>query len=152
MIQDGVTQVFTTYDYAVGAYDASAWFDSDEGQSRFTLTGYPDENPDAEDALLRLTAHLPQGRIAGSAGKDELVEVWLDNGRKGAKLTSVGHPAALVIDSFTPDTAETSGYGQSSGHFSAVLCPGTGDPAVVAPGNACRAVSGRFDTGVQYQP
>jgi hypothetical protein len=149
---EGTVQIFTTYDFSVGAFDASAWFDSENDVPRFTLTGYPGENPDAETGLLRVTAHLPNGSAAGSAGTEVLVEIWQEGKRNGAKLTSVGHPASLVLDSFTQESDGTSGYGHASGRFTATLCPGAGDPAQVTLGTQCHEVSGSFDTGVQYSP
>lgn len=148
----GTVQIFTTFDFSVGAFDASAWFDSRDGVQRFTMTAYPEENPDAESGLLRVTAGLPGGRVAGSEGAPVLVEILWEGKRDGRKLTSVGHPASLVIDRFTPDTDSSSGYGQAKGRFKATLCPGTGDPAKVTLGTDCQTVSGSFDTRVQYSP
>jgi hypothetical protein len=116
------------------------------------MTAYPEENPDAETGLLRVSADLPGGRVTGSEGASVLVEILWEGERNGRKLTSVGHPASLVIDRFTPDSESTSGYGQAKGRFTATLCPGTGDPAKVTFGTDCQEVSGSFDTRVQYSP
>jgi hypothetical protein len=148
----GTVQIFTTFDFSVGAFDASAWFDSRDGVQRFAMTAYPEENPDAEVGLLRVTADLPGGRVAGSEGAPVLVEIWWEDRGNGRKLTSAGHPASLVIDRFTPDSESTSGYGQATGRFEATLCPGMGDPAKVTSGADCQEVRGSFDTRVQYSP
>lgn len=147
------TTVFTTYDFSVGAFDASAWFDSQGEKPHFTLSAYPDANPDAEVGKLWLTTLFDAAPKSGSKGLYTLVEIPATKDREGPRLSSAARKATVTLDSFTKeDPAATSGYGHVTGHFTARLCPVDHSPAVRVPGGACHDVSGTFDTKVQYQP
>ncbi len=151
LVEAGKSTRLTTYDFSIGAFDASAWFGEGLRGRGFQLMAYPDENPDATKGRLFLWGGLD----AWAPGKTRaaLVEILMGTDIDGRRWTSAGKPAELVIDSFTPqEKGHSSGYGHVTGHFSATVCSGDKDPVVVAPNARCREVSGRFATDAQYSP
>lgn len=147
------TQTFTTYDFSIGAFDASAWFDTQGEAPHFTLTAYPDGNPDAEAGKFWLTTAFDAAPESGSKGRYTLVEIPATQDREGPRLSSAARKASVTIDSFTKeDPGNTSGYGHVTGHFAARLCQVDHAPAVRMSGGPCQDVTGTFDTQVQYQP
>jgi hypothetical protein len=147
------TTTFTTYDFSVGAFDASAFFDTREEKPHFTIMGYPNENPDAEAGTFWLTTQFDVAAKAGSKGRYTLVEIATTKDHEGPRQSSAARKASLTIDSFTKeDPTATSGYGHVTGHFTARMCQVDHSPAVRQPGSTCHNVSGSFDTQVQYQP
>ncbi|NBZ86116.1 hypothetical protein [Stagnihabitans tardus] len=155
LVEGGKTQVLTTYDFSIGAFDASAWFGEGIEARGFYLTAYPDDNPDARKGVLRIYGHYESwtpGQAPG-ATTEGLVEWSITEGFRGRRWTSAGKPVEVVVDSFVPqEPGQTSGYGHVTGHYSARVCSGDKDPVVVAPNARCREISGQFETDVQYSP
>ncbi len=147
-------KVYTTYDFSVGAFDASAWFDVEDGKQRFALIGYPDQNHEAEVGRLHLVTHFAAPPKAGSKGTDAMIEVYLDGKHDGKRMSTAHTKARIVIDSFTKnDPTNTSGYGHVTGHFAGRMCPTDGEPdKAVVQATGCEDVAGSFDTDVQYEP
>jgi hypothetical protein len=135
-------RVWTTYDFSVGAYDASAWFGRPGGGPvTLTITGYPDQDPQAEDGLLRLVVELD--RLP--TGPGDLPEGWLtivDDGNWDSPVQQ--SPARVTLDFISREQAE-SGYGQIRGIFTAGFCYETGNGLA-----ECNGVEGRFATQVQF--
>ena len=138
--QDGSAVAWTTYDFSVGAYDASAWFGRRDGVVALTMTGYPPGDPRSDDGLIRLTARVEGPLAAGTtlaAGRVALI----DGGNRDSPRPS--GDATLTLDSLSREQAE-SGYGRISGSFAGALCPPAG------MGQPCQQIEGRFDTAVQF--
>lgn len=145
------TTTMATYDFSIGAFDASAWFGSGTEGKGFHLTAYPEGNPEAEKGLLMLYAGMEHW--APGSGTEALVEITMGPHRHGRRWTSAGQEAEVVIDGFVPQEAgATSGYAAVTGHFAARVCSGDKDPPVVAPNARCRDISGTFATDAQYSP
>ena len=155
LVEDGVTKTLTTFDFSIGAFDASAWFGEGLQERGFYLDAYPDGNSAAESGVLRLYGHYPSwtpGKAPGAA-EGGLVEVSMGPDWRGRRWSSAGKPVEVVVDSFVPqEKGQTSGYGHVTGHFAATVCSGDKDPVVVAPGARCHEVSGSFATDMQYSP
>jgi hypothetical protein len=133
--------VWTTYDFSVGAYDASAWFGRPGGGPvTLTITAYPDANPRAENGLVRLVVELP-GVPTGPGPLPEGVMALID-GRDWNDPVASG-PASVTLTGITREQAE-SGYGTISGTFTGGFCEEVGDLT------ECRDLTGRFDTRVQF--
>lgn len=155
LTEAGTDTTLTTFDFSIGAFDASAFFlKMEEAEPTFFLTAWPGADPDAKSGLLRLEASFAGKVAAGSAASSALVAISIKDDFSGRRWTSEGGgTATLVIDTFTPETpGNSSGYGHATGHFAARICSGDGDPAVVAKTARCREVSGSFATDVQYEP
>lgn len=143
LTEGGVTQVFTTYDFSVGAFDGSAWFGPGDPGARLVMTAYPDRNPDAETGLLRIEAELPALPVRKTVTGAALVQV-LDRAGSGRVLWSnLGRPAWLEVGSFARIGADA--YGHVTGSYRTVLCDMTAPEK-----NDCHEVTGTFDTQVQF--
>jgi hypothetical protein len=148
------TFYFTTFDYSIGAFDASAFFlGMESGAPTFTLTAWPNGDEDAKSGLLRVEGTFSGVIGPGSTDAAAVVAISIKETFRGRRWTSEGGEGVLVIDSFVPQTpGSSSGYGHATGHFTARICSADGDPAVVAKNARCRAVTGSFETDVQYEP
>ena len=132
-----------TFDFSVGAFDASAWIDKQGKDSlRLTINAYPPGDPDTDDNRLSVVALFDALPTPGSMTASVTVEI-LDRWGKKARLASARRPATLTIDSIT--VGNGSGYGRASGQITARLCPMGGKSG------PCRDFSARFDTVLQYE-
>ncbi|MFT4149968.1 MAG: hypothetical protein QM656_07190 [Paracoccaceae bacterium] len=139
---DGKPAAWETYDFSIGAFDASAWIDSYDG-FRLKIIGYTPGNPDAEADHLVIEARFDGKPRAGDTGRPVLVEIY-DKGLTGRRASSEGKPATLTVDRIKTGF-NSSGYGSFTGSFRATLCPKGGKTG------PCREIAGRFDTGMQYE-
>lgn len=131
----GTAVAWETFDFSIGAFDASAWVEHFDGPYRLHLNGYPPGNPNAKSDRLRVT-----GTFAGSPAAGTLQAVEIVTGADGTFRVEA---ATLVVESI--DAPEGSGYGSASGRITASLCPA--NPAVKAP---CQLLDARFATSVQF--
>lgn len=154
LTEKGQDTPYMTYDFSIGAFDASAFFlKMETGEPTFTLTAWPDSNPDATEGILRVKGQFTGKIEPGSRDDKAVVAITIRDDFQGRRWTSEGGEGVLVIDSFKPEMPESSsGYGHATGHFEARICSADGDPAVVAPNARCRQVTGSFETDVQYEP
>jgi hypothetical protein len=147
--EHGRESLLTTYDFSIGAFDASAWLASDATGPVFHLTAYPDAK--AETGLLRLSGQLDGDLPAVLV--DPLVEINLAPGFVGRRWSSAGQRVEITLEELVPDDPEAgSGYARFAGHFEARLCSADRKPVVIAPGARCRSLSGRFETRGQVSP
>jgi hypothetical protein len=143
LTEGGATQVFTTHDFSVGAFDGSAWFGPGDPGARLMMTACPDRNPDAETGLLRIEAQLPAPPVAGAVTGQVLVQVPGRAGSVPIRWSSLGRPAWLAVGSFARTGSDA--FGQVTGRFGTTLCD------MVAPKkNDCHEGTGTFDTEVQF--
>lgn len=149
----GKETIYTTFDFSVGAFDASAWLEGMGGAPRLHVTAYPDGDPQAQKGLLRIEAGFARSLAPGMITQEAKVEILMGKSRDGRRWTSEGKMAEVEIFDFVPQEAGVdTGYGRLTGRFSARICSGDGAPAVVAPNARCRDVSGLFATEAQFQP
>lgn len=138
----GKPSVWETYDFSVGAFDASAWIDYYDGIV-LTLQGFPVGQAEVEGQRLSIRATFDGMVKPGDQGKAVRVELF-DRNFDGPRQSSKGRAASLTVTR-VESGPDTSGYGHISGTFTARLCPMAGK------NGPCRQIEGRFDTGMQYQ-
>jgi len=154
-VEGGAEKVLSTIDFSIGAFDASAWFEHmEESMPVFHLTAWPNADSEAKGGILTMEASFGAKVGAGSHSTSAKVAELIGTDRSGRRWTSeASGSASVVIDSFKPDTpGSSSGYGHATGHYTAHICSGDGDPVRYSPSPRCRDVSGDFDTNVQYEP
>lgn len=133
-----------TFDFSIGAFDASAWADADWTTKAVTahLMGYAPGKPD--EMAFRILIKGGFGAALRTGAADAPVTVAILGGKDidGPRLTSDGQQAELVIDSIGPKVADS--YSRRvMGHVTARLCP---------KGwlfRKCQDLSVRFDTEMQ---
>ena len=129
---------------SVGALDASAWIVGFDGVNRLHLLADPQGEPNAEAGRLNQQATF-LGALAAAITADPVSDVLQGPDLSGARLTSAGSAAQVVVDRFTRETGAS--YGQITGHFTATVCAADGDAKPDA--SNCTSISGEFLTRVQ---
>lgn len=131
------------FDFSVGAFDASAWVDSDWNTKAvsFHLIGYVPDEPEEMRFRLRVVGGFGTAFHVGAA-EAPVVEVLKGGDIDGPRLTSQGHPAEVVIESIGPKE-ENSYLRHVTGRISAHVCPK--DWLF----RSCKDISLRFETDVQ---
>ena len=142
----GRTRGWDLYDYSIGAYDASVQVYDNNGQATFRLMGQQVGKPDTEVDRLVIGAEMTAQTQTGALAKP-VIEIVAGRDWDGGRLSSVGSTASVVLDSLTPMGPQGT-YGHVTGHFSAVLCAATGNPARVDKA-ACQPFKGTFDSDLQ---
>ena len=133
---DGDRITWTTYDFSIGAFAASAWVTRDQdgtGPQRLSLLGYSD--PDSHDHRIFIEALVP-GYLPGIyAAEVSLVDYDLDQPRQKGVLT-------LSISAFSRTSAD--GY---YGHLTA-----TAEGQLCSARNTidCFQVTIAIDTDLQF--
>jgi hypothetical protein len=139
----GKPVAWETYDFSIGAFDASAWADRDWETKAVTarLTGYKPGDPDE----MRQRIHIRGGfglALRTGAAEAPLVEILRGKDFDGPRLSSKGQRAEVVIDSIGPKV-EGSYSRQVTGRASARLCP------VEWLFKSCQDIEVTFDTQMQ---
>ncbi len=131
------------YDFSVGAFDASAWVDSDWTTKvvSFHLMGYRPGNPKDRTFRLRVSGDFGTAFHPGAA-EAPLVEVLKGADLDGPRMSSEGQRADVVIESIGPKT-ENSYLRHVTGRISARVCPKEW------LFRSCKDISLRFETDVQ---
>jgi hypothetical protein len=124
-----------TFDFSIGAFDASAWVGHFDGPHKLHIGGYTPGDPKSQVDRLTVSGNFP-GLPAPGSLRD--VEVTIGEG-----VWSVGQSAAMTVERI--EVPEGSGYGSASGTITATFCPS--NPAILAP---CRLFQARFSTKVQF--
>lgn len=137
------TIAWQTYDFSIGALDASVWAGNPWGPVDFHLTGYTPGDPQSNRMGLHVTAGFGDGLRTGKAEGPVTVVITLGSDDKGPRLTSEGHSASLSIASLVP-SKEDQNYGHVTGTITARLCP------VLWQGKSCQDFTARFDTDMQF--
>ena len=136
-----------TYDFSIGAFDASAWATDDAGPVTLRIMGYQPGKPDRMEQRIWIKASFAGMPAPKSKAVEALVEVIAGADTEGARLTSMGQNAVVTIMAVKRAGDET--YGQMAGKFSARLCwkPDAEQPVT----DRCQTISGDFDTSVQFE-
>lgn len=111
------------FDFSIGAFDASAWVDSDWTTKvvSFHLIGYVPKEPEEMRFRLKVSGDFGKTFHTGAA-KAPLVEVLKGDDIEGPRLTSEGQRAEIVIESIGPK-GEDSYLRHVTGRISARVCP-----------------------------
>lgn len=141
---DGKPVAWATYDFSIGAFDASAGATSDWDTKvvNLQIIGYTPGDPQNDRMRVRLKGDF--GTILRPGPATAAVEIAILRTRDwdGARLTSEGNRAELVIDSIGPKVPDS--YSRHmTGHASAELCPKKW------LFKSCKTIELRFDTDVQ---
>ena len=142
----GVARAWTLYDYSIGSYDASVQVLNYNGKVQFRLMGDVVGKPNGDANRLVIGAEMTRQTQTGALN-NPVIEIVAGKDWTGARLSSAGSAAALVLDSLTP-MGPHSEYGHVTGHFSAVLCAATGYPAQIDR-TQCQPFKGSFASDLQ---
>jgi len=134
-----------TYDFSVGAFDASAWVSDTDDKITLRIMAYPAGQPDRMEDRLRIVAEFPLFPSPGSTPKTALIEVLGEKDIDGKKMTSQTKAVTFTLDTFT---RESYAYGRTTGSFEAVICLKRSEKAKVS--SRCKPIKGRFDTSIQF--
>lgn len=137
--------VWETFDFSIGAFDASAWVGSGYEVPLMTLRimAYPPGEPDRMAGRVFAVAGFGEALKVGD-GANVAVSIMKGDDIDGARLSSEGQSAALVIESIGP-ARENSYNRRLVGTIEARLCPIDWD------GQDCQDLSLHFDTDVQME-
>lgn len=141
---NGTAQNWGTYDYSLGALDAAVQITSYD-RIEFHLMGDPAGKPGGDANRLMIKGVIRTGTMVSALG-EPVIEIIAGAAFDGPRLTSVGAPVTVVLDTRTPIAANN--YGHVTGHFTATLCAATGEPARIDR-TACQQFSGTFSSDMQ---
>jgi len=137
--------VWQTYDFSVGAFDASAWVNDLDDQITLRIMAYPEGQPDKMEDRLLIEVVFPLFPSPGSTPKSVLVEVLGVKDSDGRKLTSGTSPVVFTLDEFSRNSYA---YGRTKGSFEATIC--LKRTATAKLSKKCQPIKGRFDTEIQF--
>jgi hypothetical protein len=111
-----------TYDFSIGALDASVWAGNPWGPVQLFLGGFTPGNPKSDRMGLRVTADFGNQLHPGKADGPVKVVITLGSDDNGPRLSSEGHSASLTIASLVR-SQDNQNYGHVTGTITARLCP-----------------------------
>jgi len=134
-----------TFDFSIGAFDASAWIGSgyETPEMSFHLLAYPPGEPDAMAGRFHAEADFGDALHVGE-GESVTVSIMKGDDIDGARLSSEGQPAVLMIDSIGP-AREGSYNRRVTGRIEARLCP------IDWKRQSCQDLMLAFDTDMQLE-
>ena len=134
-----------TFDFSIGAFDASAWVGAGYEDPLMTLhlMAYPPGEPDTMAGRLHAEAEFGDALHLGE-GVNVAVSIMQGDDIDGARLSSEGQSAVLIVDSIGP-AREDSYNRRVTGTITAHLCP------VDWKGQACQDLELSFDTDMQLE-
>lgn len=139
----GKALAWETFDFSVGAFDASAWASAFDGKVEFRLRGLKPGSPKSPQGALWVSADVGPALGTGVApGPVEVVIYRNEKRRDGARMTSAGQSAVVEITSVGP-IEKDSYFRHVTGRITARLCP------AAWLGRSCQDFAARFDTQVQ---
>ncbi len=142
---DGRKIAWQTYDFSVGAFDASAWVGDDDDTVTLRIMAYAPGKPDQMTDRLRIVVAFGLFPTPGDTPLPALIEVLAEDDIDGRKLTSGTTSGVVILDRFSRDGYA---YGRTSGRFEATLCFKRGPKSKVT--SQCKPIKGRFDTAIQF--
>ncbi len=134
-----------TFDFSIGAFDASAWVGAgyDEPLMTLHIMAYPPGEPDTMAGRVYAEAEFGEALHVGEGSK-VAVSIMKADDIDAARLSSEGQTAFLLIESIGPEREES--YSRRvSGTIEARLCPIDWD------GQECQDLSLAFDSDVQME-
>ncbi len=142
---DGRRMAWQTYDFSVGAFDASAWVGDDDDNVTLRIMAFAPGKPDQNADRLRIVVEFGLSPTPDDTPRPALIEVLAEDDIDGRKLTSGKTPGVVVLDTFSRDGYV---YGRTSGSFEALICFKRGPKSKVT--SQCKPIKGRFDTAIQF--
>lgn len=156
---NGASRSYTTYDFSIGAFDASVQFRKDydcsgkgsckdTGKILLSLVAHPDANPDATGDLVVIRGLFP--RVPNAPRKAKGVSIAIENvgGVEGKYLRSNGAAKLALTAIKRGDEDGSDSYGTLSATVTGTVCEATEEALV--PGGACQPFKAVFTTKVQY--
>jgi hypothetical protein len=145
---DGTTVSWNTYDYSIGAFDASVQVLGYGDKPELRLMG--ETGPSSRSNRLVMKSSM-RTKLQKGTLQDPLIELIAGEDMNGTRLTSAGGSRAeIVVDAITVDP-EREVVGHIKGHFSANLCAAESDPqGYVVDRGACHTISGSFESDMQF--
>lgn len=134
-----------TFDFSIGAFDASAWVGAGYEEPLMTLhlMAYPPGEPDTMAGRVYAEAEFGDALHVGE-GVNVAVSIMQGDDIDGPRLSSEGQSAVLIVDSIGP--ARDDSYNRRmTGTITAHLCP------VDWEGQDCQDLELSFDTDVQME-
>lgn len=134
-----------TFDFSIGAFDASAWIGSgyETPEMSFHLMAYPPGEPDTMAGRIHAVAVFGDTLHLGE-GQSVTVSIMKGDDIDGARLSSEGQPVMLVIDSIGP-AREDSYDRRVTGRIEGRLCP------IDWKRQSCQDLILTFDTDMQLE-
>ncbi|QQA41221.1 hypothetical protein [Pelagovum pacificum] len=134
----GSAQRWTTYDFSIGAFSASAWMHEVPAGVELRIMAYQPGQWDVMERRINLTGTLPS--LAPGQASDAVFALLMEEAIDGPRLEG---PAVLRLTRIEREGDEV--YGKAAGDFSAEICPSGG-----MEDGPCLPISGRFETEVQF--
>lgn len=140
----GKAMAWETFDYSIGAFDASAQarVDWETKEVSLHITGMKPGKPDEDRQRILIKADFGTALQPGPAAGVAQVLFLRGKDSDGPRLVSDRETAEVVLDSIGPQVADSYSR-RMTGHVSARLCP------VGWAFTKCQDVTLRFDTDVQ---
>ena len=141
----GVPVAWETFDFSIGAFDASAWAGTDyeSGIVSAHLMAYAPGEPDTMAGRIMAVADFGRALKTGK-GRNITVAILQGDHIDGPRLSSEGQKALFVIDSIGP-AVENSYSRRVTGHIETSLCP------IDWEGQVCQDLVLSFDTDMQME-
>ncbi len=156
--RDGAARDYATYDFSLGAYDASVQFRKDydcsgvgsckdTGKVVLSLGAYPGADPDADADVVHINGLF--AALPDSPASTQTVSVVITgpDGRGGKTEVSNG-PAELKVTSIARGRDGSDNYGLLTASVTATVCEAK--DGVLIKGGQCHAFTANFSTQVQY--
>ena len=139
----GLPVLWETYDFSIGAFDASAWAEAD-WQTKLVVVhimAFPPGEPDSLPGRIYAEAEFGEALRIG-AGAEVQVSIMQGEELDGPRLSSEGQQMTFVIESIGP--AREDSYSRFvTARIEGRLCP------VGWEGETCRDIALRIETDVQ---
>ena len=141
----GEAVAWETFDFSIGAFDASAWIGAgyETPEMTFHLMAYAPGEPDTMAGRFYAEASFGAELHVGE-GEAVTVSIMKGDDIDGPRLSSEGQTAVLVIDSIGP-YRENSYNRRVTGHIEAQLCP------IDWKRQSCQDLVLTFDTDMQLE-
>lgn len=133
-----------TFDFSIGAFDASAWVNEYNGVVTLRLMGYPPGQPQIDTGRVLISADMGKALKKRGKSSEVEIEIYRDEDRDGPRLSNKGKAGRLKITRLKPAPGAASGYGEIEGVVTARLCP------VDWKEQRCQDFSASFTTDLQF--
>lgn len=142
------TLTWETYDFSLGAFDASASIRRSDAGITLNIRAFDPED-EGLDGAFRIDIEAILASLNAGPGSVTLIEV-VDQDRfaeDSARYRGTSD-VSLAVTALTRDGEDS--YGQISGTFAGSFCRATSEQAAIDTED-CRDVTGQFDTMVQFE-
>lgn len=158
VVLDGQTRPYTSYDFSIGAFDASVQFRDhydcsgsgackDTGKVLLALGFHPGTDHQADIDVIHARAVFPRLPKGAAKTRDVEVEWRLEDDFQGRKWLSKG-PAKVKLTAVERGRDGSDSYGHLTGTLTATICEAVDESLV--PDGECHSLAISFDSDVQY--